>query len=138
MCILQEELEFNIDINNIRPGNTQDLVDRYILRGALTPSNTFIRREIFGGTSERGILTLSFRLRCTQNYFGSDCNTYCVPTERFTCDPTNGNIVCREGYQDKATNCSVCVPATGCSKEILAHAHCMKAVHMTTRLYYLA
>ena len=114
--ILQNDLELDIEILNIVSGRT-DLVERFTLAGSLTPSDTFGSTQTYRGRRDLA-LTASFRLRCSPNYFGVNCSIFCAPTERFTCDSLTGDIVCREGYLDEATNCSVCVPATGCSKDI--------------------
>ena len=117
ICI-QEELEFIVEINNTDMATgTGPLVDRFDLVGTLLLNNTITRD--FNGLRGRADITISFLLTCSENYFGSDCDTYCVPTEQFTCNPENGSIICREGYQNETTNCSACVPAAGCSKDTI-------------------
>lgn len=43
-------------------------------------------------------ITMRFRVVCDENWYGSDCNTECIPEAgRFTCD-SNGGIVCVDGW----------------------------------------
>ena len=105
-----------MEINNIMNDNNLQLVGRSTIQQDSNPSDSFTNEAITVHFSQ-GDITLRFRVQCTSNYFGSDCNTHCVSTDRFTCD-SNGDIVCREGYFSEATNCSSCVPATGCGKEV--------------------
>lgn len=55
------------------------------------------------------------------SFLPSDCSRFCVPRNdadgHYKCDH-NGNRVCLEGYRDPTTNCTQCVTATGCCKEI--------------------
>ena len=54
-------------------------------------------------------LIISYEVRCQQNYYSTDCSTYCVPSDNsmghYNCDPSNGNKICLPGYQNPVTNC---------------------------------
>ena len=123
MCvsILQTRLELDIEIFNINDGGLQ-LVETFTLAGDLIPSGTFGRNQTYTSQDRRNpdlSLMASFRVRCSPNYVGINCGIFCTPSERYTCDPVTGEIVCNTGYRDESTNCSVCVPAAGCSKDFL-------------------
>ena len=79
-------------------------------------SNSFATVEYL---SVRGYatMTIGFRVMCSSNSYGSDCGTICEERDdalgHYTCSST-GERVCMTGYQDAATNCTNCIPATGC------------------------
>ena len=118
MLLLQGQFQLNIVINNIVSSNINnlELVDTVSFVRNLSPSTQLTSRMVTG-MFDQGEFELSYRVQCVTNYYGSDCNTLCVETDRFTCDQ-NGNIVCNEGYQNEANSCSDCVPATGCGKDL--------------------
>ena len=66
-------------------------------------------------------MNVSFRVVCTENFYGPNCSTYCQPQNdtrgRYTCD-SEGDIVCLEGFQVPATNCTQCIPAERCCKTL--------------------
>ena len=66
-----------------------------------------------------GRITLSLMIRCPEIHYGPDCATFCMERDdelgHYTCD-REGDIVCREGYQDPSTICTNCVPSEGCCK----------------------
>ena len=63
----------------------------------------------YEGEEGIGNITLGFRLMCTEDYYGPNCTTFCVERDdelgHYTCD-SEGNRVCREGYQDPSANCT--------------------------------
>ena len=96
-----------------------DLVTQFNIDLAnLSVSTAFIEGDYIGDNGI-GLLRLSFRVTCTENFYGSDCATFCVERDdelgHYTCD-SEGNIVCREGFQDPSTNCTECILAEGCCK----------------------
>ena len=117
--ILQDNLELDIEIFHITNGG-RELVERFNLEGGLTPSNMFGLTQTYTSQDQRDLsLMASFRVRCSPNYVGTDCGIFCPPSERYTCDPVTGEIRCNTGYINETTNCSVCMPAAGCSKDFL-------------------
>lgn len=116
MFLEQGQFQLFIVINNTRE-NEIELVDNFNLERMLSPSTNFTPTNMIDGDHGRGEFKLSYRIQCALNYYGPDCNTLCVPTNRFMCD-SNGNIVCNEGYQNKENDCSDCVLASGCGKEV--------------------
>ena len=98
-----------------------DLVTRFNVDLVnLSVSTAFIEGDYIGDNGI-GLLRLSFRVTCTENFYGSDCATFCVERDdelgHYTCD-SEGNIVCREGFQNPSTNCTECILAEGCCKSI--------------------
>ena len=52
---------------------------------------------------------MSFRVQCSENYYGPNCTTFCEPMEGvYTCD-SEGRVVCLHDGQDLATNCMACL-----------------------------
>ena len=53
---------------------------------------------------------MSFRVQCSENYYGPDCTTFCEPVEGVnTCDG-DGRVVCIDERRDPASNCEMCLP----------------------------
>ena len=62
---------------------------------------------------------MSFRVQCSENYYGPNCAIFCEPMEGvYTCD-SEGRIACIHSGQSLATNCTMCLPGwdpeTSCS-----------------------
>lgn len=88
-----------------------DFVDDIYVDGALTPSDSFTRYEIYTGRYQNSQIELQFRLQCDPNFFGNDCSKYCMDTDRigsghYSCDE-NGNKVCLEGWSNPAQSCTI-------------------------------
>ena len=116
----------------------------------LSISTAFVVGDYIGG-NDIGLLRLSFRVTCTENFYGSDCATLCVERDdelgHYTCD-SKGNIVCREGFQNPSTNCTECILAEGCCKsmylqisiQVQVYCHsclCICIMHATALLYLI-
>ena len=61
---------------------------------------------------EKGSVTidLSIRVICLEDYYGSDCFTFCIPRDddqngHFICSADNGSLSCLEGFQNTKNNC---------------------------------
>ena len=72
--------------------------------------------RIFHGT----FLFLSIELSCAEHFYGPDCAKFCQPNDddergHYSCD-NSGNIICLEGFQNEAANCTECSLAIGCCK----------------------
>lgn len=104
-----------------------DRVDRIrVVQNFSVSENFSLPTNYFGEIGGHAQLELSFLLICPVHYFGSDCTTFCVERDdefgHFVCD-TNGNIVCREGYQNPASNCTECTLPQECSKSAAIPKH---------------
>ena len=68
-------------------------------------SRTIVERD----TTNRIVMEIEFKVTCSSDYYGSDCNTYCVSGNDstmgyYTCG-SNGERVCRQGWS---------IPTAGC------------------------
>ena len=73
-----------------------------------SPPPFSLQREYTGEHSNSHI-TFSFSISCDSNFYGSDCATYCVPTDssqgHYSCDSSTGEKICRSGWTDSDNNC---------------------------------
>ena len=99
------------DANN-RSLDLAKLVDRFTIDQTITVGENLSTPTNHSGEFNFGHFVLGFRVTCTENFFGSDCATFCVERDdelgHFTCD-SEGNIVCREGYTGENCTIGVCV-----------------------------
>ena len=68
---------------------------------------------------------MSFRVHCSENYYGPNCTTLCESVEGvYTCD-SEGRVVCVQDNRDPATNCTHCLHGwdakTNCTTCSLSH-----------------
>ncbi len=86
----------------------------------------FTLKRNFVGTFQLSHYGLSFRVNCAENYYGIDCNTFCMESNdsfgHYYCNQ-DGSIACLMGYTDPSTNCTQCVTSNSCCelKEISLH-----------------
>ena len=62
---------------------------------------SFIDFQLKGRRSSTRII---LRVYCNANYYGADCDTYCVAQDNsrnghYTCDDSTGNKICRKGWR---------------------------------------
>ena len=54
-------------------------------------------------TGRRSTTRILVRVYCDANYYGTDCNTYCVARDdsggHYTCDKDTGTKICRTGWR---------------------------------------
>ncbi|XP_064402069.1 uncharacterized protein LOC135347887 [Halichondria panicea] len=78
---------------------------------------TFTQSKLYIGTFQLSTYELSFRVNCAQNYYCSDCNTFCISRNdsfgHYYCKQ-DGSIECFQGYMDPSTNCTQCKTSEGC------------------------
>ena len=64
------------------------------------------------GLGRRSQIKLSFKVLCSEDFYGEDCNTRCIGNDVSSCDE-NGNMVCMPG-RFLLPECSVsCIPEDG-------------------------
>ena len=64
------------------------------------------------GLGRRSQIKLSFKVLCSEDFYGEDCNTQCIGNDVYSCDE-NGNMVCMPG-RFLPPECSVsCIPEDG-------------------------
>ena len=88
---------------------SDDLIDTIFADSARNVSSGFSSDRGFPGDSQTAMLTLSFQVTCESDYYGLDCNTFCQAQNNseghFSCDSSNGNLICLPGYQNALTHC---------------------------------
>ena len=109
-----------IQILDLDFGNTEDdEVDIFFIDTYLTSGIDFSTPITYMGVNGFGQIQLSFRLNCTENYYGPDCATFCMERDddlgHYTCG-SDGSFVCLQGYQDPSSLCTGCIPAEECCK----------------------
>ncbi|CAI8055502.1 Protein jagged-1b [Geodia barretti] len=81
------------------------------------PMNLTLNGSFYGS-----YMTFALRLTrtCLPLYYGDNCSIYCKPEDsdggHYTC-LSNGTKQCLPGYQNTSTDCTTCVPATGCNPD---------------------
>ena len=85
-----------------------DHVDDIYAAIRVSPSSSYSSNQRFTGVGGTSTVTLRYRVTCSANFYGSDCATQCVGRDddsgHYTCG-TNGEVVCRSGWSEPATNC---------------------------------
>ena len=85
-------------------------VTRFYIEQPIAVSSTFSSSGLLQGTNLNAFIRLSQRVSCTENFFPPNCTIFCEERDdaqgHYTCD-SEGNIVCRDGYNDTSTNCTV-------------------------------
>ena len=77
----------------------------------LQPGPNFTDRVNYTGVYNISDLQfeISFRVQCSENYYGPNCTTFCVARQsEYTCD-SEGRFVCVQNNRDPTTNCSSCL-----------------------------
>ena len=91
-----------------------DHLDDIFINGALQVSNGSTEVMEYTGNNNRVTVGMSFRVRCQNNYYGADCDTFCEAQDddengHYTCN-SDGSIQCKEGFEnDSEYFWSVCV-----------------------------
>ena len=90
---------------------TLAIINRYPIDLELTPGASFTERTTYTGIYNISGLgfDMSFRVQCSENYYGSNCTTFCEPQDGvYTCD-SDERVVCLQINRDSATNCATCL-----------------------------
>ena len=100
-----------IDRNNSNqaPDETEGIVDRFLINlDQLQLGADLTEQKIYTGIYNISQLAMSFQVNVSENYYGSNCTTFCEAKEGvYNCD-SNGNIVCVENNRDSSTMCINC------------------------------
>ena len=90
--------------------SADDDLDDIIINRELEVNTTYTGMELFTGIHNRVSFQARFRVTCQQDYYGTCCNTYCVPRNddrngHYTCNERDGSIQCLEGFENPNNNC---------------------------------
>ena len=102
------------------PSDNDDFVDVFAYKVHIPVGRSLSIPRFFDGRFSIGQIWLGFKATCAENFYGENCTIFCVERDddelgHYTCD-SEGNRVCREGYQDPSNNCTECIPAERCCK----------------------
>ena len=105
-----------------------DAVDRAVSDSGLVENEAIINRfpidlelELRADFTERTTYTgnynisdmefdMSFRVQCSENYYGPNCTTFCEPlNDAYICS-REGSIVCLQEHRNPTINCTTCLP----------------------------
>ena len=107
---------------------TEFLINHFPINLELELNANFTEKTTYTGIysiSGQGF-DMSFRVQCSENYYGPNCARFCEPMESvYTCD-SEGNKICVENGRDPATNCTTCLqggsPNTNCTTCLTMYA----------------
>ena len=115
-CI-QGRIQFFIDaLDRVVPHRasleTEAIINRFPIDLELELGANFTQRTTCTGIYNISGLgfDMSFRVQCSENYYGPNCTTFCEPVEGVHSCDSKGRIVCIQDGQDLATNCTTCLP----------------------------
>ena len=106
---MQQRFQFQIRVNDKDLNETDDLIDRvFVISDGLAISNSFTSPRVYTGRYNNIQMTVSYKVICQPNYYGSLCTVFCTGrddnTGHYGCD-SEGQPVCLQGWTDIATNC---------------------------------
>ena len=100
---------------------TEAIINRFPINLELDSGTSFTDRTTYTGIYNISGLgfDMSFRVQCSENYYGQNC-TSCNPVKGvYTCSTEEG-VVCIHDNRDPATNCTTCLsgydPEQNCSQ----------------------
>ena len=98
--------------NDARSGETEVLINRFPIDLELELGAAFTERTTYTGIYNISGLgfDMSFRVQCSENYYGPNCTTFCEPMEGVYNCSRGGSILCLQEHRNPATNCSTCLP----------------------------
>ena len=114
-AFIQGRIQFFIDALDraAQRGETEVLINRFPIDLELELGAAFTERTMYTGVynilSDLGF-DMSFRVQCSENYYGPNCTTFCESVQNlYTCD-SGGSRICLQSGRDPATDCSTCLP----------------------------
>ena len=110
---IQGRIQFFIDALDRaqQSGETKVLINRFPIDLELELGAAFTERTTYTGIYNISGLgfDMSFRVQCSENYYGPNCGTLCEPIEDlYTCD-SGGSRICLHSGRDPATDCATCI-----------------------------
>ena len=107
VLIMQGRAQFYIVVYGFIVGtNEARVVDRFPIDLELNVSSGPTARTTYNGIYSVSQFDLSFRIDCSENYHGPQCDVFCMEVPgQFTCD-SDGNIVCVNSNLTPVSNCT--------------------------------
>ena len=112
---MQGRIQFFIDAidSAVEPIETLDIINRFAVNLELGFGPKLTPRATYNGTFNtilsQQALDMGFRVQCSTNYYGSDCNAYCRPLKGVNMCNNQEGVVCVQSNRDPSTNCSTCL-----------------------------
>ena len=86
------------------------VLDRFPIDLRLGIGPNFTERTTYHGIHNLAQFDLSFRVQCSENYYGSQCDRFCSETEGQSMCDDKGNVVCVNSNHNPETSCLTCLP----------------------------
>ena len=94
---MQGTFQLRIDVHDDAP-LIGPFVDEVFIEPISFPLNASLSvPTLYLGVARRSSLELSLQVLCKDDFYGTDCNTYCVGNEQYSCD-REGNRMCQPDY----------------------------------------
>ena len=108
---MQGTVRLFIQVEDYDPIGSNDHIDDVYVTIMLTLNSSFNSRRAYIGITENSRIELSFRLQCTNSFYGSNCTTFCMSRNdsegHYDCGP-DGERICLSGWSDPSRNCTIC------------------------------
>lgn len=105
---LQGGFQIVISVEN-RDGDSQ--IEQFRIIPTITRNHTFTEPQTINGEFGSAMIVLSFRLTCTDNFYGDNCEVFCLGRDddsgHYFCNPITGAIECLPGFRDPSRGCTV-------------------------------
>ena len=106
VLIMQGRAHFYIVVYGFLAGLGARVVDRFPIDLELSISSGPTARTTYSGIHNVSQFDLSFRIDCSENYHGPQCDAFCMEVPgQFTCD-SDGHIVCTNSNLTSVSNCT--------------------------------
>ena len=114
---MQGRVQFFIDAldSDVRSGEIELFINRFPIDLELELGAAFTERTTYTGIYNISGLgfDMSFRVQCSENYYGPNCTTFCEPLKDvYNCN-SEGRPTCILANRDPTTNCTTCLPGWG-------------------------
>ncbi len=92
------------------PFVTFDFLDNIYIDRSKTVGSSYSAEERIWGDRNKVAVDIRYRVRCIQNYYGADCNQYCLARDddssgHYTCNSGDGSKICRADFEHPDSNC---------------------------------
>ena len=87
-----------------------DHLDNIFINMELSESSNFTAVQEFTGEMNKVTVSMTFRVMCQENFYGTNCATFCVAQNddqngHYTCNG-DGSIQCLPGFENTINNCT--------------------------------